>query len=208
VDFLTVKYNASVLEMFNLAYGGATVNSTLVAPYEPTVISLQQQVQDEFIPAYTGASPAAPSAPAWTGANSLFAFWIGINDVGNSYYYGTGTTGPLNAKIFAVYSGLVDTLYSLGARNFVFINVPPVDRSPLMLAQGTDATTLEKADLAAFNGLIGDMAKNLTTAHAGAVNVWVYDSNASFSAVLDNPAVYTQTAGYKNTTAYCDAYEK
>jgi hypothetical protein len=203
-----VKYNATVFQNYNLAYGGATVNSTLVAPYESTVISLEEQVLDEWVPAYSGSAPTAQSAPAWTGADTLFLFWIGINDVGNSYYYGTGTTDTLNAEIFAGYSGLVDTLYSMGGRNFLFINVPPVDRSPLMLPQGADAIALEHADLAAFNGLVQEMAQNLTAAHAGAVNAWVYDSNTDFNTVLDNPAAFAQTADYKNTTSYCTDYEK
>lgn len=33
----------------------------------------------------TGAA-LKPAAAPWTSANSLFSFWIGINDIGNSYY--------------------------------------------------------------------------------------------------------------------------
>ncbi|KAH8666516.1 hypothetical protein BX600DRAFT_539643 [Xylariales sp. PMI_506] len=207
IDYLTVKYNASELLTYNLAYGGATVDSNLVAPYLPTVLSLVDQVYDEFIPAYTGRHPAAPSAPAWHGDDTLFTFWIGINDVGNSYFNGTAATTALNARIFAEYAGLVDAVYRLGARNFVFLNVPPVDRSPLTAAEGAAAAALERADLAAFNGLIADLAHKLTAAHRGDVNVWVYDANAVFTRVLDHPASYPQTALYKNTTDYCVDYE-
>lgn len=84
IDVLTVKYNQSVLLTYNLAYGGATVDSDLVKPYEDTVLSVKQQVQDEFVPGYTGDSPSAAGAPKWAGEDTLFAVWIGINDVGNS----------------------------------------------------------------------------------------------------------------------------
>src|SRR5690242_18177297 len=41
VGFLTTTYNASKLLTYNLAYGGATVDSALVTPYAPTVLSLK-----------------------------------------------------------------------------------------------------------------------------------------------------------------------
>ncbi|KAI0839695.1 carbohydrate esterase family 16 protein [Hypoxylon sp. FL0890] len=207
VGFLTVKYNASMLQTYNFGYGGATVDSALIRPYLPTVLSVKQQVQDEFIPGYTGDSPIAPSAPKWTGADSVFAIWIGINDVGNSYDSGAGSSGLLYTKVFEVYSGLVDQLYSSGARNFVFINVPPVDRSPLTVGQGEDSVEAEKSAIADWNNRVSDTAAALKSNHTDDVNVWVYDSNKIFGEVLDNPSAYEQTAGLKNTTSFCTAYQ-
>ncbi|KAI2464652.1 carbohydrate esterase family 16 protein [Annulohypoxylon bovei var. microspora] len=207
VGYLTIKYNASRLQTYNLAYGGATVDSDLVKPYLPTVLSVKQQVQDEFIPGYTGASPKAPSAPEWTGTDSVFAFWIGINDIGNSYGSGANSSSLLYTKIFDVYSGLVDQLYSSGARNFVFINVPPVDRSPLTVGQGQSSVDTEKAAITDWNQRVADTASALKTNHTDEVNVWVYDSNKSFGDVLDDPSTFEQTASLKNTTSYCTAYQ-
>ncbi|KAI1490314.1 hypothetical protein F5X96DRAFT_679194 [Biscogniauxia mediterranea] len=206
VYYLTFKYNASLVQTYNFAYGGATVDADLVAPYTPTVLSLKDQVESEFIPGYAGGAPSAPSAPAWTGSDSVFAFWIGINDVGNSYWLGADELAALNAQIFDVYAGLVGQLHGAGARNFVFVNVPPVDRSPLTVGQGPDAAALEKADIAAWNGLVGDLAAALKANHSE-TNVWVYDANESFGAVMDDPGAYEATAGLKNTTDYCAAYE-
>jgi phospholipase/lecithinase/hemolysin len=174
----------------------------------PTVISLKSQVDTLFKEAYspTSLKPASPPA-SWTSADSIFAFWIGINDVGNSYYKGVNETGPLNAKIFDVYSGLVDMLFDAGARNFVFLNVPPVDRSPLTIGQGNESQAMEKSDILAFNGLIEDMAADLKGKQPD-TNVWVYDTYTVFGEVLDDPATYPQTSGYKNTTGYCEGYQK
>ncbi|KAI1099220.1 carbohydrate esterase family 16 protein [Jackrogersella minutella] len=207
VGYLTVKYNASLLQTYNLAYGGATVDSALVMPYVPTVLSVKQQVEEEFIPGYTSGAPKAPSAPEWTGADSIFAFWIGINDVGNSYGSGPEASGLLYTKIFDVYSDLVDQLYSSGARNFVFINVPPVDRSPLTVGQGQSSVDTEKDAIADWNKRVSDTAATLKSDHADEVNVWVYDSNKSFNDVMDAPNTYEQTADLKNTTDYCAAYQ-
>ncbi|WYZ35878.1 hypothetical protein EsH8_X_000525 [Colletotrichum jinshuiense] len=200
VDYLTVKHNASLLYTYNLAYGGATVDADLVKPYADTVLTLKNQVQDVFSAAY-----AARTAPAWTGADSVFAFWIGVNDIGNSYWNGAAATSALNAQIVGVYQGLAQELYDAGARNFVWLTVPPVDRTPMLLAENADAQTLAREDIVDFNARVGDMARNVT-GWEGA-NAWVVDANGVFNGVLDDVTKFEATKGYKNTTAYCEAYE-
>lgn len=206
VGFLTTKYNASKLLTYNLAYGGATVDSELVKPYLPTVLSLKQQVYDEFVGTYVPSGLKAASPP-WTSSDSLFAVWIGINDVGNSFFGGANVTGPLNAKIFDVYGKAVEELYASGARNFVFLNVPPTNRSPLLIGEGKENQELARVDILAFNGLIESLAADLKDRYKE-VNVWVINTYDVFGEVLDEPATYPQTGGYKNTTGYCTAYQK
>lgn len=201
VGYLTVKYNASSLLTYNLAYGGATVDSALVTPYDPSVKSLKDQVQSEFIPGYTGSAPKA----AWTGDDSIFAIWIGINDIGNSYYNGADATDALNAQIFDVLSGLVGQIYDAGGRNYVLINVPPLDRTPLIVPQGETAVALSKADVASWNQKVVDLAQALKA--KADTSVWVYDSNTSFGEVIDDPTSHAESSGLKNTTDFCAAYQ-
>ena len=198
VDFLTTTYNKTFVETVDLAYGGATVDSDLVAPYLPTVLSVQQQIHDEYEPVY-----ANKTIIPWASDNSLFAIFIGINDVGNSY---SSQNASLNGIIFDVYSGLVDELYQTGARNFLFLNVPPVDRAPLTTAQGASAEALEAADIADFNSRIANLANNLTHTYSDST-AFLFDTNAIFNQVLDDPCSHPQTCPYKNTTDYCVAYE-
>lgn len=199
-DFLTVKYNASEILTYNLAYGGATVSSSLVKPYQDTVLSLSSQVEDLFIPNYAFNGQ-------WTSSDSVFGIFIGINDVGNSFYLGDDAVPILNKKIFAVYDGLVKELYNTGARNFVFLNVPPTDRSPLMIGQGADSAALIAKDLKAFNSAIASLAAGVRKNYAN-TNVFTVDAWQAFTDVLNKPAAFPATAGYKNTTAYCEAYQK
>ncbi|KAK2758073.1 hypothetical protein FQN54_004480 [Arachnomyces sp. PD_36] len=197
VGFLTTTFNHSTILNYNLAYGGATVDADLVAPYTPTVRSLKDQVTDEFLPAYgTGESD-------WTSKDSLFAFFIGINDVGGSYWDRNET---LYDEIFSVYSGLVDDLYETGARNFLFLNVPPVDRAPLTTEQGEEAMALEDAAIKDWNKRVVQMAGNLRTNYTGTY-VAEFDYHKLFGAVMDDPSAYPETAVYKNTTGYCPEYE-
>ena len=97
-----------------------------------------------------------PSVP--TALDTLFGIFISINDVGNSYSKGAEAAKVLNNEIFAVYEGLIEMLYNIRARNFLSLNVPPVDRSPLTSAQGAALQALEKADIEVLNDKIGDLA--------------------------------------------------
>lgn len=202
VGFLTATYNKTKIQTYNLAYGGATVDSALVAPFEPTVLSLKNQVQDQFVPIY-GSHPA--TAP-WKDSDSLFAFWIGINDVGNSWWLSNAT--ELYDQIFTVYDGLLESIYATGARNFLFLSVPPVNLAPLTLANGDYAIENEGKMIESWNTKL----KNLTTAfsnrHNDTPTIFIHDTHTLFTDVIKDPKVYEQTAGLKNTTGYCTAYEK
>ena len=199
VGYLTTKHNDSLIQTYNLAYGGATVDSALVEPWQPTVLSLVDQVTDLFLPNYGSAS-------FWKPRSTIFGIWIGINDVGNSFWSGAEATEELYAQIFEVYAGLVDDLYKSGARNFVFLNVPPIQRSPLTMGQGDEAVELETDALEKFNGLVQGLAGDVA-AKKGA-SVWVYDTYKSFSEVLDDPTSYPATEGLKDLTTFCEEYQK
>jgi phospholipase/lecithinase/hemolysin len=198
-----VKYNDSLVLTYDIAYGGATIDSNLVAPYEPTVSSVAEQIENEWFP--TCASK--PASVPWSSSDTLFAIFGGINDVGNSWYEGIPATTTLNDAIFAVYHCLVDELYYAGARNFAFLNVPPVDRAPLTLVQSAANQAEEKADILNWNTLLIGMAQDLKKTFPD-VNVFTVDSNLLFTLVLDNPRSNPLTAGYRNTTGYCVASEK
>lgn len=152
-----------------------------------------------FVPNYAGAE-------FWESESTVFGVWIGINDVGNSFWSGADANEVLYGQIFEVYKGLLEQLYESGARNFVLLNVPPIQRSPLTLGQGDEAVALETAALEMFNGMVQGLAGDVK-AHKG-VNVWLYDSYAAFDEVLDDPASHPQTEGYKDVTTFCEEYQK
>jgi len=170
-------------------------------------LSLKQQVAEVFLPVYAPAG-RAPAAPAWEGGNAVFALWIGINDVGNSYYIGDEARRALNEQIFAGYAQVVTQLYQAGARNFVFVNVPPVHRSPFTSSRGRGAQELEEKAILAFNDDVGVLAKDRVKSAMQGVNVWVLDAYALFGQVLDDPARYAATKGYRNLTDFCEAYQR
>ncbi|KAH8110570.1 hypothetical protein DFH11DRAFT_1514184 [Phellopilus nigrolimitatus] len=197
IDVITVQYNNSLILTYNYAYGGATINASLVAPYEPTVLSLGDQV-NQFL---SGAANKPAAAP-WTSEDSMFSFWIGINDIGNSYSSG-GDRDAFSDTLLDAYFALVQEIVSfkntsaVGGRNFLFINVPPIDRSPLMLAEPASAQALEKSIIAGFNSKLVDRVTQLKANNTG-VSTWIWDSNTAFTQVLDDPTAF----GFIDNTSF------
>ncbi|KAL5531885.1 hypothetical protein ACEPAF_5448 [Sanghuangporus sanghuang] len=209
IDLMTVEFNKSLVLTYNYAYGGATIDASLVAPYDPSVRSLTDQV-NQFL---SGAA-TKPSTGPWTSDNALFSFWIGINDIGNSYYQ-SGDRDAFSDTLLDAYFALVQKIvspqshcmchrstdlslqYVVGGRNFLFVNVPPIDRSPLMLQQSADARNLEKAGITGYNSKLAARATELEANDTG-VQTWVWDSNTAFTVILDNPTSF----GFVDATSY------
>ncbi|KAI1323864.1 hypothetical protein F5Y16DRAFT_402962 [Xylariaceae sp. FL0255] len=177
VNYLTTKYNVSTLFTYDFAFGGATVDADLVPPRinRSGVLSVKDQVQEEFLPLYTGSSPKA----AWTGDDSIFMIWIGINDIDGGHDLGFD---DLDVETQNELMALVGQIYDAGGRNFFFINVPPINRSPHAKALGAAAAAKSLRDIGFWNYVINE--------------------------VLDKPILFPETAGYKNLTDCCVAYEK
>src|SRR5271169_6175657 len=99
------------------------------AKWSATVQHVTLQVNNEFLPH----AAQKPSWARWTAKNSLFCIpsvligvltvvtWVGINDMS----YMRNPPDQLNALF-----QLQDQLYDVGARNFVFLTIPPFDRPP------------------------------------------------------------------------------
>jgi len=102
---------------YNFAYGGATTNATLVAPWQPTVLSLVDQVAQ-----FSGSIASHPSYAPWTADNTLVGIWMGVNDVGNSWW--KSDYADIVEQIMDTYFGQLQIIYNAGARNFVLLTVP------------------------------------------------------------------------------------
>lgn len=77
IDFLTVKYNHSLVLSYNFAMSGATISDTIVAAVSPDIHTFQQQVEQYYKPRYS--APGGEDAP-WSANEALFLIFIGINE--------------------------------------------------------------------------------------------------------------------------------
>jgi len=192
VDAVTTVYNKSLILTYNFAYGGATIDANLVTPYLPTVKSLTDQV-DQFLTTYADKPASAP----WKCENTLFSVWIGINDIKGSWSLG-GDRGAFSDVLIDAYFALVEKLYEAGARNFLFINVPPIQRSPLMIRY-TDVAGLKVQEtvIEGFNSRLAEKIASFEGSHPGVVT-YQWDSYSFFTKILDDPTKY----GFPDSTSY------
>ncbi|KAI0080499.1 hypothetical protein K474DRAFT_1682493 [Panus rudis PR-1116 ss-1] len=191
VQFLGGTYNITNTKVFDLASGGATIDAALVAPFEPTVLSIVDQVTQ-----FNNILAPKPVGAEWNASNSLFAFWIGINDVTNVSQSDFHRT--LMSRLFEQ----VDTLFQHGARQFLFLTVPPTNRAPIILAQGEPAISTITSALADYNDQLVASAKSFQRSHRG-VTADVFDTRPIFNTLLD----HADTFGFVNATGFCDAYQ-
>ncbi|KAJ5988700.1 hypothetical protein N7481_003910 [Penicillium waksmanii] len=179
IGYLTTADNASLVLNYNLAVGGATISNNLVpVPYE----DMTSQVAT-FESSYSSKPASAP----WRSDDSVFGFWIGINDCGNAFWQNESSV--LVPKLMTQYESLVLDIYANGGRKFLFVNVPPTDRSPYFIEQGTATTTQLAAWIKAYNEGIRTMITTLKSKHKDVTTV-VYDANTFMGKVLDNPKEY------------------
>lgn len=191
-----MKHNQSQILTYNFAYSGATVNKSLV----DSNIDVSTQILSQFAPKYT------QNTSIWDNRSSLFAIWIGINDIGKSY--STKNSTNLHNRVFADYRRLVDVLYEKGARNFLFLNVPPLHRAPRTVNSSNNATLvpLQKKAVQDWNDRLLHMVHEMERDRKDA-KISHYDTYRLFNTVLDDPNSFPETSVYKSTS-YCVAYER
>ncbi|ROT38289.1 fungal cellulose binding domain-containing protein [Sodiomyces alkalinus F11] len=182
--FMPTHYNASTLLTYNLAYGGATTDADLVTPYRPDVLSFEDQV--DVFTSSLGADPRPDYAP-WTAENTIVGVWIGVNDVGNTFWL--GNKEEVITNVVDRYFELVQDVYDAGARNFVLLTVPPTDRSPMFIANNGHQldVIIETIDL--YNELLESRHADFQAANEDATT-WLVDTAGPFNEALDHPTEY------------------
>ncbi|KAJ6526237.1 GDSL lipase/esterase [Mycena vulgaris] len=197
VEALRDTYNVAGTKVLNLASGGATIDSALVTPFLPTVLSIVDQVAQ-----FKSILASKPAGAQWNSSNALFAIWIGINDCGNAFGW-TNTTQPaFNKVLMARLSTQIEELYGFGARSFLFLTVPPVNRAPLFLEQGQAVTSLLAKDIANYNAQLSATAQKFQASHRN-FEATVFDTQPIFNTLLNE----AKTFGFSNATGFCEAYQ-
>jgi hypothetical protein len=115
--FMVTAFNTSLTLSYNFAYGGATVDGELVAPYEPTVLSFTDQVG-----LFSEHLAEKPAYAPWTADNTVAGVWMGVNDVGNTFWL-SGQEARYET-IMEAYFRQVQIVYDAGVRKFVLLTMP------------------------------------------------------------------------------------
>jgi len=89
----------------------------------------------------------------------------------------------------------------MGARSFLFLTVPPTNRAPIFLEQGTEAVKQMGTDIAEYNSQLKEFVRAFQANHSDLGTI-VFDTQPLFNVLLDEG----QTLGFVNVTGYCAAY--
>ncbi|KAH8647831.1 hypothetical protein BX600DRAFT_389368 [Xylariales sp. PMI_506] len=190
IDWLVAGYNTSLLLNFNFAYGGATTDGDLVPQSVGGAYSFVDQTGefDEYL------APKPAYAP-WTSANLLVGVWMGVNDVGNSYFETDYDT--IASELMAKYFEMLQDMYDNGVRNFVLLTCPPIQRTPAIMAYGESVEDEVATAIEYYNSLMTSNLKSFNANNSG-VSSWIADTWTAFNAALDDPTAY----GADNATCY------
>lgn len=118
VEYLTETYNTSLILTYDFAVSGGAIPNSLV-----------DQIMFQYEPKYS-----LMYNSTWNSTNSIFMVWIGINDItllSLLYSNDIDWNSTLTPR-FEQYFGLMDNLYNTGARKFLLVNIPPLDRAPMI----------------------------------------------------------------------------
>ncbi|KAJ7069749.1 putative lysophospholipase [Mycena amicta] len=193
IEYLTGCFEGSPFlckkQLWNFAFAGSDITAALLPLHHNFTTSLVEQVNHwaEF------AADAIPHPPGQT----LTAWWIGINDTGDSLNNASIPDFPAfwESEMVA-YFDAVQLAHDKGLTTHLFINVPAEDRNPSSLG-GTNSAKY-KLHIDQFNAALTEHIHDFKAANPDAT-IMTFDSNALFNKVLDSPAVY----GFTNTTGFC-----
>ncbi|CAH0053728.1 unnamed protein product [Clonostachys solani] len=190
IGFLVSESNASTVYSYNLASGGATTDAELIAPWSPEVLSFIDQTS-----LFSQTLAPKPTWAPWTGDNTLAGVWMGVNDVGNSFWL--EDREALIVKVLGRYFEQLQILYDAGVRNFLLLGVPPTEKSPLMLENGEESNKMLAATIEQYNDLISSSMESFKSKNSG-VTSWIVDTAPAFNEAIDNPTRY----GAPDATCY------
>ncbi|KAJ7263655.1 hypothetical protein B0H12DRAFT_1012187 [Mycena haematopus] len=154
------------LLVHDYAAGGARVPARGFGP------AVENQVNRNFLEGYA----MDREVLSWDAADSLFVTWVGINDCAYA---------QTHADTLELLFSLEEKLYAAGARIFLFIDVPPVGRTPA----GTNASSDISATYLNWNSDLRKSVQTFASAHSDA-RVLTFSALDTFNRILDNPKEY------------------
>ncbi|KAJ8127580.1 hypothetical protein O1611_g6054 [Lasiodiplodia mahajangana] len=182
------------IQLWDFAFAGADVSLEYLPQHHEFTIPLVNQTQQYL----AWAEPVI--GKTMDKSKALVAFWIGINDINDSSKF-SNVSFPAyyNQLVDAIFTQSVRPMYEIGYKNFLFLNLPPLDRTAANAASQTPLPN--KTMIGWWDNSLARHSDMFAAENKG-VKTMVYDANTFLNAVLDDPGRY----GIKNTTSYCLDY--
>lgn len=178
-------------QLWDFAYAGSNTDTVLTPLHWNHTVSLSKQISqfEQY------GDPALQKV--LKRKDALVAIWIGINDINDlAKLRGKNTTfAPLYSQLITAQSLLWDRIYTLGYKNLLLMNLPPLDRGP--------SPSVNSSLVHTYNALLASQATAFQTTHPDAT-ILQFDVNTVLNGVFDDAASY----GFTNTTSFCPGYNQ
>ncbi|KAJ5599648.1 hypothetical protein N7450_000715 [Penicillium hetheringtonii] len=181
-------------QLWDFAFAGSDISTDYIPLHHNFTVSLINQTLQYQQYAYK------PLSKLFRPKESLIAIWIGINDINDSSKYSVDFAKFYENLIKTVFNSVTD-LYNLGHRSFLFMNLPPLDRTPGN--QASSSPHPNATQIKWYNDALIEHA-HLFQREKMDVEARVFDAHTHLSKILDHPARY----GIVNTTNYCAGYNQ
>ncbi|WRT70452.1 uncharacterized protein IL334_007450 [Kwoniella shivajii] len=186
----SVFHDFHVLQYYNLAKVGATIHHSVLPPGLEEYGTYETQIND-FEDLFTPLP--GPWQVDWHSNDTLFIIFFGINDNRDDLHEGGTLDIPTTTK------ALVDSLmsqsrrlHSLGARNFLFMTLPPLHLSPkykLPSQVGHDIHARVEQSIQCYNSYLRPAVKEFERELRDS-NVMMFDLNQFWKLILDYPELF------------------
>ncbi|RAH74351.1 SGNH/GDSL hydrolase family protein [Aspergillus aculeatinus CBS 121060] len=181
-------------QLWDFAFAGSDISVAYTPLHHNYTVSLVNQVT-QFTTYGQPVLSRHISAP-----QTLVAIWIGINDIGDSAKYAVDFPAFYDTLITTLFAS-VQEIYAQGYRSYLFVNLPPLDRTPgnQALSQPYPNAT----QVAWYNDALARHAAAFHRNHTDTA-VHLFDAHRTLSEIMDHPAAY----GIVNTTNFCPGYDQ
>ncbi|KIJ64511.1 carbohydrate esterase family 16 protein [Hydnomerulius pinastri MD-312] len=195
-EFLTGCYSGLPSEcprqLWDFAFAGADISLALLPLHHNFSVQMVDQVK-QYV---TYAADVIPHPSEET----MTAWWIGINDTGDSLQNTTiSNFTEFWEQEMTAYFEAVEMAYDNGLNGpQLFFNVPPEERSPAWVNDATWGPII-KEHIDEYNSILATYVQNFADAHPE-TPVISFDAHSLFNFILDNGEAF----GFTNTTGYCE----
>ncbi|KAE8348884.1 hypothetical protein BDV28DRAFT_160958 [Aspergillus coremiiformis] len=201
-DQLDFGYNAQTLlndkivqnRLWDFAFAGADISVDHTPLHHNFTVSLVNQVAQYR----TYGHPVLKHIVQ--PSSTLVAIWIGINDINDSAKYTVHFPSFYNELMDTLFASVL-TLYSLGYRSYLFMNLPPLDRTPSNQKRASPSPNATQ--VAWFNEALAQHAGRFAHRYSD-TNVLLFNAHSVLNDMMDHPA----QSEILNTTSFCSGYDQ
>ncbi|GAA5858117.1 hypothetical protein JCM8547_005657 [Rhodosporidiobolus lusitaniae] len=192
VQYLAWNHTSAGASYYDLAALGSTVDTDVVYANGATDFAGQA---GEFLAYFNSTT----STVEWDSATALFTIWFGNDDIYNCFANGWNFI-DVQPRMLTAFDEQVAKLYDAGARNFLLLSLPSLDRTPLAESISGASSTIQSA-LEFWNARLEIYAMFLEAKYADVQTKW-FGARKWTAEILDDPSDH----GFTNARTACAAY--